>query len=128
MVLAISGGTQAYIGTMQSDTLSVFPISILPSTSLDRNFSDNYQQYLQNQYTFPSEDVLYPYDRLLDSALHLNTIDADYLTYLNGLNPEWYSDIAYNYGVTANMIVQTDLLEYSGEYRSISWNIALALI
>ena len=89
---------------------------------MDRNFSDNYQQYLQNQYTFPSEDVLYPYDRLLDSALHLNTIDADYLTYLNGLNPEWYSDIAYNFGVTANMIVQTDLLEYKRvNTGSISW-------
>lgn len=122
MVLAISGGTQAYIGTMQSDTLSGFPISILPSTSLDRNFSDNYQQYLQNQYTYPTEDVLYPYDRLLDSALHINTIDADYLTYLEAMNPEWYSDIAYNFGVTANMIVQTDLLEYKRvNTGSISW-------
>lgn len=107
LVLAIGNGMNNYVSTMQSDTLSGFPLSIYPVSRFDMNFGKN-----NNDNAFIEEDIIYPYDQMTDSKQHYNIISDEYIEFLDNMDNSLYNSISYTYGLKMNLVGKTDANEY----------------
>lgn len=112
LVLALSNGLTAYISTMQSETLSGFPVSI---TTGEQNvdFTDrpalrgDTQAAQYEKYT--AEEVIYRYDSKENTTKHTNIITDDYLDYISELEtalPNTVNTISYSRGVVINLLAK----------------------
>ena len=99
LVLAISTGFNAYIDSLQKDTLATMPISIQTiSTNIDlEEFIAN------NQSSTKDEDNITIYDPSTRSVYHKNKITQDFLDYLNNIDSD-IASIKYHSGTTVNII------------------------
>ncbi len=105
LVLAISNGFNAYIKTIQKDTLSSMPITV---TKQALTITANDMSGLNSGLTaFPSGDSATIYS-MRDSLYHSNTITQDYVEYVKKMDPSLYSDLSFDYGVTMNLITLND--------------------
>ncbi len=101
LVLALSGGLSAYMGGMQSDALSGYPISI--STVEENVPTGTRPDYVR----YPSADTLYRDDEGEYTALHTNVLTQAYLDYIESIAqklPGAVNAIAYSRGVRLNLI------------------------
>ncbi|MDN4085382.1 ABC transporter ATP-binding protein [Paenibacillus polymyxa] len=96
LVLALSNGLSNYLDSMQSDTLSGFPISITAGkieSTIERPSTST-------QYTeFPSRDVIYPLTNETTILNHTNVFteaSLDYVKKLPSELPESVNNISYN--------------------------------
>lgn len=111
LVLALSSGLSSYIDSMQSDTLSGFPINISTSEQT-RDFAE---QRLPNNdaetYTaFTGSDIIYRYDRTANQQKHTNTLTGDYLAYIEKIKtelPDSVNTISYQRDVSMNLLTET---------------------
>jgi putative ABC transport system permease protein len=110
LVLALSAGLSTYMASMQSSTLSGYPITITTGEqSIDftqRPGSDNEATTLKE---YPNTDVLYAYDSEKNSTKHSNIITSDYLDYVAKIDsalPGAVNNIAYTQGVNINLLAK----------------------
>ena len=110
LVLALSTGLSAYMDTMQSETLSGFPIAINAGVQqidfAERPGRNNRGTTLE---AFPSENVLIAYDSEKNSVKHQNVITPEYLDYIAHLEterPGSFNNISYNQGVGVNLLAK----------------------
>lgn len=115
LVLALSSGLSSYIDSMQSDTLSGFPITI--TSGMQRvDFTErpgfNNVSSDQTKYTeYPNTNEIYVYDQEKNTTLHENSITNDYVTYVEGLKtelPEAVNAINYTYAISSNVLAKAD--------------------
>lgn len=114
LVLALSNGLSTYMSSMQSDTLSSFPITIStgeqtidltergPSGLEGNQDAAGYTEY-------PNDNVMYSYDREKNSTKHSNIITEDYLNYIGKLEtelPNTVNNISYMHGVNLNLLAK----------------------
>ncbi len=111
LVLALSNGLSAYIDSMQSDTLSGFPINISTSEQI-RDFTEhrtaNNDEETYAKYT--GSDIIYRYDRTANQQRHTNIITDDYLAYIEKIKteiPNSVNTISYQRNVTMNLLTKT---------------------
>jgi putative ABC transport system permease protein len=101
LVLALSSGLSAYMGDMQSDALSGYPISI--TTGEENVVLGELPAYTK----YPSGDIMYCYDEGAYKTDHTNEITEEYLKYIGGLPyryPDALNTISYSRGVRINLI------------------------
>ncbi|MGM1044540.1 MAG: ATP-binding cassette domain-containing protein [Bacillota bacterium] len=114
LVLALSNGLSTYMSSMQSDTLSSFPITIGtgeqtvdltergPGGFEGNNDAAEYTEY-------PNENIMYSYDSEKNSTKHSNIITEDYLNYIGKLEtelPKAVNNISYMHGVNINLLAK----------------------
>lgn len=112
LVLALSNGLTGYIGNMQSEALSGFPISI--STGEQRiDFNDRRPMQNDKEATgfkkFTSDDVIYRYDSNANTTKHTNVLTSDYISYISKLEsklPNAVNTISYARGVDINLLAK----------------------
>lgn len=110
LVLALSNGLSNYMGSMQSNTLSGFPLSI--STGEQKidmtnrpGAKNNSAQYAE----YPKDNILYAYDNEKNSKKHKNIITQDYLDYIAKIQtalPHSVNTISYTRGVNLNLLAK----------------------
>ncbi|MDF2821071.1 MAG: putative transporter ATP-binding/permease protein [Clostridiales bacterium] len=112
LVLALSNGLTGYIGNMQSEALSGFPISI--STG-EQSIDFNERPHMGNDKDetgfekFTSDDVIYRYDSSSNTTRHTNILTPDYLNYISELEaklPNAINTISYARGVDINLLAK----------------------
>lgn len=112
LVLAISNGFNAYIDSMQKDTLAGFPITVSTTAydmsigNMDSIVSDMEEQEKDR---YPDSQEIYPYTPNEDqsSLIIQNDITEAYLEYVKGMDPSLYSSIDTNSALSMNVIRQT---------------------
>ncbi|MCM3039639.1 ATP-binding cassette domain-containing protein [Paenibacillus motobuensis] len=114
LVLALSNGLSTYMSSMQSDTLSSFPITIGTGEQIidltergpggleGNNDAAGYIEY-------PNDNIVYSYDSENNSTKHSNIITEDYLKYIRKLEtelPNAINNISYRHGVNINLLAK----------------------
>jgi putative ABC transport system permease protein len=110
LVLALSAGLSTYMASMQSSTLSGYPITITTGEQTidftQRPGSDTTTNTLAE---YPKTDVIYAYDSEKNSTKHSNIITQNYLDYVAKINtalPGAVNNIAYTHGVNMNLLAK----------------------
>ncbi|WP_310602114.1 ABC transporter ATP-binding protein/permease [Anaerosporobacter sp.] len=101
LVLALSGGLSSYMGGMQSDALSGYPITI--TTELENAPNGTKPDYVR----YPDADVLYKDDESEYTTPHTNVLTQEYLDYIADIEnvlPGSANAIAYSRGIRLNLI------------------------
>ncbi len=113
LVLALSSGLSAYMSSMQTDTLSGFPVTIgTTEQSFDmsgRNPMMGNQNATQSYKEFPDSDEIYRYDSEANTTTHTNILDEGYITYIEGIQdelPDAVNTISYQSGVNMNLLAK----------------------
>lgn len=113
LVLALSNGLSNYMEKMQSDTLSGLPITVTENVqSIELNSrggglgtdSSDLEQ-------FPSQDIIYSYDKNENTTQHQNIITQDYLNYVAQLQtalPDSVNVITYSYGLNVHLLSKAE--------------------
>ena len=113
LVLSISNGMTSYTNSLQSDTLAGFPITInqvVETDSFGPPPGTPFGDPIENE--FPDGDTLYAYDSDASRSVHINTIDEDFVSYLNQMNTDYYNSISYSRAVSLHVVDQTDQGNY----------------
>jgi len=104
LVLAISTGFNAYIDSVQRDSLSTMPISIQTiSTNIDlEEFMENNQQNGNKD-----DNTITIYDPKDRSVYHKNKITPEFVEYIDNIDSSYVSKIVYHSGTAVNILSQT---------------------
>lgn len=114
LVLALSNGLSTYMSSMQSDTLSSFPVTISTGEQTIDLTERGPGGLEGNQDTagyteYPNDNVMYSYDSEKNSTKHSNIITEDYLNYIGKLEtelPNAVNNISYMHGVSINLLAK----------------------
>lgn len=119
LVLSLSNGLTQYMGEMQADTLSGFPISISTNES-EVDFRENGhldEEDTQGYKKYPGETSLYTYDADKSMRKHTNVLSKDYLDYVEQIQsklPGAINSISYQSGIEMNVLAKgtKDIVKY----------------
>lgn len=101
LVLALSNGFSNYVGRMEQETLSKFPMSV---EKYGYNFVSTGGEQLPS---YPEEDQIHVVEPST-SMLHTNNISKEYIQYLENINvndeEKTYASFRYNYSIGMHVI------------------------
>jgi putative ABC transport system permease protein len=100
LVLSISQGMTTYVGTIQSDTLSGFPITI--TEEIPRFGPPDTTQ--PSELDFPSSPVITEYDS--QQTTHTNNITDGFIDYLKAMPSQYYNAITYSRLMPMNLVAK----------------------
>ncbi len=103
LVLSISEGMNIYVGSLQSDTLAGFPISIPQSITA---FGPP-AAVRDSENDFPDPNTPITQYEAGQVQLHNNKIDDQFLDYLTGMDASYYNAITYSRSMAMNLMVTT---------------------
>lgn len=110
LVLGISNGMNDYVNTVQSDTLSGFPITISEQVSAGISDNDGPPEFIapgeDSEQSFTDEPVIYSNDPIASSAIHTNIFSDSFLTYLDEMDESFYNSISYTSNLQLNVITE----------------------
>lgn len=112
LVLALSNGLSTYIGNMQSEALSGFPITISTGEqSVDFNDRPSMGRDVEvkGYKKFTSDNTVFRYDSSVNTKKHVNILTTDYLNYIEKLEttlPNAVNTISYTRGVNINLLAK----------------------
>jgi len=110
LVLSISSGMTSYVNSMQSDTLAGFPLVINQnvSTSIFAQRQDTATGAINGTTNdFPTESLIYSFDRQASTIIHTNILDDDFLAYLDAMDPTLSNSISTTSGIALNILART---------------------
>ncbi len=106
IVLSLSNGFDIQIDKFESDTLSSFPITISRQTtemtvddmmSMSTSFHDD-------EDTYPSKQVVYPYDTASSMMIHKNVFTQEYMEYISNINELDIVGVSYLRTLNLNLL------------------------
>ena len=103
LVLSISQGMTTYVGTLQSDTLAGFPISI--PTSIPSFGPPTAVQ--ESQDDFPDVNTPITSFSAGQQQLSTNRFTQEFIDYLDDMNPDYYNAITYTRAMPMNILTVT---------------------
>ncbi|WP_040950502.1 ATP-binding cassette domain-containing protein [Gorillibacterium massiliense] len=111
LVLALSNGLSLFIGNMQSEALSGFPITVTTAEQKVEFGPGNGpgQKDKTSLEKFTNGNVLYSYDREENTKSHTNVMTQDYLDYIGKIKtalPNAVNMVSYSRGVTINLLAK----------------------
>lgn len=107
LVLSLSAGLNVQISDLQGGTLADFPLLITQTTTTFTRPAD----VIVNENTeddFPDGTTVFVRDQAVDSVNHTNIFTDDFINYLNDVDPTLVNEISYVYGVSMNLLTETD--------------------
>ena len=107
LILSLSNGFQIKIDEYEQDTLSQMPITI---STQAMDFSEEAMQSImgnEGEHEEYSDDkVIHPRNNNLETMVHVNNIDNDYIDYIEKMDKEKLNAIGYEYGTTLNVVTK----------------------
>lgn len=107
LVLALSQGLNEQIATLQTGTLSDYPILV---SDVVRSFTPQRPADFDGEVTegeFPTDPVIHITTGATVIDVHTNIFTDEYLAYVENLDSTLYQDITYSYNLTMNILKQT---------------------
>ncbi len=107
LVLSLSAGLNVQISDLQGGTLSDFPLLITQTTTTFTRPAD----VIINEDTeddFPDGSTVFVRDQAVDNVTHTNIFTDEFLAYLEDVDSSLINEISYGYGVSMNLLTQTD--------------------
>lgn len=120
LIMSLSNGFDIQIDKFEKDTLSSLPIMIteqsmnMDEETMNKMMGSSDEKNLE-EYT--DKKVIYPQIPLVEQATHLNNITQDYLQYIEKINNNLVSGIAYNRITNLNI-----LSKINNSYKPIDTN------
>jgi putative ABC transport system permease protein len=105
LVLSLSNGLNQEISSLETGTLSDYPLMISESPMYLQRGPRQFMNE-NDDGTFPSGSELLIVDSSQNSYLHYNKLNDDYIEFLKGINPNLYSEITYGRSVAMNLFTQ----------------------
>lgn len=114
LVLALSSGMTVYMTTMQTESLSGFPITV-NENPISVNINDRMDMMTgarSNEFTkFTDENILYAYDKTANTKQHTNVFTQDYFDYVSKIKtelPNSVEAVSYSKGIEINLLAKSD--------------------
>ncbi len=107
LILSLSNGFQTKIDEYEEDTLSQMPITI--STQAMNMNEETMQEIMESHgkhKEYSNKKVVYPRENELETMLHINKIDEEYMNYIESIDKNKLNAIGYEYGTTLNVVTQ----------------------
>ena len=107
LILSLSNGFQKKIDEYEADSLSQMPITI--STQAMNINEEVMQEMTSNRdkhEEYTNKNVIYPKENSLETMMHFNTINDDYINYIESMDKDNVSAISYEYGTTLNVVTR----------------------
>ena len=107
LILSLSNGFQTKIDEYEEDTLSQMPITI--STQAMNMNEKTMQEIIQKQAKhkeYTNKKIVYPRENELETMLHVNNIDKEYIDYIENISKSKLNAIGYEYGTTLNVVTE----------------------
>ena len=107
LILSLSNGFQIKIDEYEEDTLSQMPITI--STQAMSINEETMQKIIngdEDHEQYSDLEVVYPKENELETMVHVNKIDSDYVDYIEKMNKDNLNAISYEYGTTLNVVTK----------------------
>ena len=109
LILSLSNGFQMKIDEYEADSLSQMPITI---TSNVMNMSSDAMESIFNNddenEEYSSDKVIHPKENKLNSMLHINKLDSNYIDYIEKIDKSKLDGISYDYGTVLNVVTKKD--------------------
>ena len=107
LILSLSNGFQTKIDEYEEDTLSQMPITI---STQSMNMNEETMQEIMESHgkhkEYSNKKVIYPRENELETMLHINKIDEEYVNYIESIDKNKLNAIGYEYGTTLNVVTQ----------------------
>ncbi|WP_438431210.1 ABC transporter ATP-binding protein/permease [Gorillibacterium sp. sgz500922] len=107
LILSLSNGFDKQISSYESGALSNFPVTISQtSAALDLSSAPSREDRdgTKGLTEFTAAKEVFPYDPSANTILHTNKLTADYLSYLDGIDPALLDGVAYSRQVSMNIL------------------------
>jgi len=112
LILALSNGFQLQIDAFEQDSLSQMPISI--SQQAMQMDPDTLSSMSEKEYKkYPTKKEVIVQKDMMDAMMHTNKITQDYITYIEKMDQQYISGIAYQKATAMNIVVHNDDHTYS---------------
>lgn len=107
LILSLSNGFQTKIDNYEKDTLSQMPITI--NTQAMSLTEEKLEELVENQAKhkeYTKKEFIYPKENELETMMHFNKIDEEYIDYIEEIDKDKLNAISYEYGTTLNVITK----------------------
>ena len=107
LILSLSNGFQTKIVNYEKDTLSQMPITI--NTQAMSLTEEKLEELVENQAKhkeYTKKEFIYPKENELETMMHFNKIDEEYIDYIEEIDKDKLNAISYEYGTTLNVITK----------------------
>ncbi len=113
LILSLSNGFQKKIDEYEADSLSQMPITISKEAmNINEEVMQEIIETRDKRKEYSNNKVIYPRENSLETMIHINSIDSDYVNYIEKMDKENISAISYQYGTTLNVVTK----KYDGTY------------
>lgn len=107
LILSLSNGFQTKINEYETDTLSQMPVTISKQAmNMDEKAMQQMMKKRENHPTYTNKELVYPQSNELESMLHINKIDDNYIDYIESIDKDKLNAIGYEYGTTLNVVTK----------------------
>lgn len=107
LILSLSNGFQTKIDEYETDTLSQMPVTIsTQAMNMDEKAMQQMMKKRENHPTYTNKELVYPQSNELESMLHINKIDDNYIDYIESIDKDKLNAIGYEYGTTLNVVTK----------------------
>ena len=107
LILSLSNGFQTKIDEYETDTLSQMPVTIsTQAMNMDEKTMQQMMKKRENHPTYTNKELVYPQSNELESMLHINKIDDNYIDYIESIDKDKLNAIGYEYVTTLNVVTK----------------------
>ena len=107
LILSLSNGFQEKIDEYEEDTLSQMPITInTQSMSMNEETMRTIAENNTKHKEYTNKKIIYPRENELETILHINKIDKNYVDYIEAIDKDKLNAIGYEYGTTLNVVTE----------------------
>lgn len=105
LILSLSNGFDIQIDEFERSTLSSLPITIMEQSMSMEDISAFKDSDLES---FPDEEVVYPQDTIIESIVHVNDINDEYIDYIESTDSELLNGVSYTSYTSLNLIYHNE--------------------
>lgn len=109
LILSLSNGFQIKIDEYEEDTLSQMPITIsTQAMNVDEEVMQQMIEGNKEHKEYSNKKIIYPRDNSLETMMHINNLDSEYIDYIESMNKDNVNAISYEYGTTLNVVTKNN--------------------
>ena len=109
LILALSNGFQLQIDKFESETLSSMPIMISQSSvNMDEDTMKQMQEMSPENYTYPNDKKIYPYESVVNNMVHDNKFDDEFMNHIESIDEKLVAGISYTRTTGLNILAKNN--------------------
>ena len=125
LILSLSNGFKIKIDEYERDALSQMPITITSNVmNMSSETMNNFSSEDDENEEYSSDKVIHPKENKLNSMLHINKLDSNYIDYIEKIDKSNLNGISYDYGTVLNVVTKNDGGTYAVVPTSTNYSIS----